>query len=353
MNFSARLIEWQRLHGRHDLPWQGTREPYRIWLAEVMLQQTQVATVIPYFLRFIGRFADVRALAAAPADAVMAAWAGLGYYGRARNLHRCAQVIVAEHGGVFPRTAAALAQLPGIGRSTAAAIAAFAYGERAAILDGNVRRVFARHFGVDGDPAATATQRRLWQIADELLPAGSIEAYTQGLMDLGATLCTPRRPRCPACPLAETCVAARSGRVHELPAPRRVRRRPLRSATLILAYDRAGAVLLERRAPTGIWGGLLSLPQFDADLSDDEVAARLEQRFAVRGRVVGRQAATLHEFTHFTLQMQPCLVDVVAARQAGDAGEHLWLHPHELEAAALPAPVRRLLAAALAAAAAT
>jgi A/G-specific adenine glycosylase len=217
--FASRLIAWQATDGRHDLPWQRTLDPYRIWLAEVMLQQTQVATVLPYFRRFVERFPDLESLAAASLDAVMRAWAGLGYYSRARNLHRCAQVIVTRHGGRFPDSPDALAQLPGIGRSTAAAIAAFAYGAHAPILDGNVKRVMARHFGVEGYPGASAIERQLWQLAESQLPDADIGAYTQGLMDLGATLCTRRAPRCETCPVRASCVAAR-GRVAEPPTPR-------------------------------------------------------------------------------------------------------------------------------------
>ncbi|MGE5622963.1 MAG: A/G-specific adenine glycosylase, partial [Bacillota bacterium] len=205
--FSAQVIRWQKQHGRHALPWQNTRDAYRIWLSEIMLQQTQVAAVIPYYQRFLERFPDVFVLAAAPAEEVMAYWSGLGYYSRARNLHRCAQRVVSEYGGVFPSDPVLLADLPGIGRSTAAAIAAFAYGARAAILDGNVKRVFCRVFGVDGFPGTKPVEDKLWRRAIALLPQDDIEAYTQGLMDLGATVCTRSSPSCEACPLAQRCVA--------------------------------------------------------------------------------------------------------------------------------------------------
>ena len=200
--FADRIIAWQKAHGRHDLPWQRTQDAYRIWLSEIMLQQTQVATVIPYYERFVARFADVHALAAAPLDVVMAHWAGLGYYSRARNLHQCAQRIVADHAGEFPSNVDALACLPGIGRSTAGAIAALAFGERAAILEGNVKRVLARHFGVSGYPGSPSTEREMWLLADGLLPSRHIGVYTQGLMDLGATVCTRSRPKCGACPVS-------------------------------------------------------------------------------------------------------------------------------------------------------
>ena len=229
MEFSPRIVAWQRLHGRHDLPWQNTRDPYRIWLSEIMLQQTQVATVIPYYERFLARFPDVAALAAAAQEDVMPYWAGLGYYARARNLHRCAQEIARDWQGRFPPTAEAIATLPGIGRSTAAAIAAFAYGERSPILDGNVKRVFTRHFGIAGDPSKREVEQRLWALADtqvEVAPDLDMAAYTQGLMDLGATLCTRGKPACDKCPVADTCVARREGRQAELPTPKRARRCP-------------------------------------------------------------------------------------------------------------------------------
>jgi len=347
MTFSARVIEWQLRHGRHDLPWQGTSDPYRIWLSEVMLQQTQVATVVPYFERFVKRFPDLLMLAAAPLDAVLAVWAGLGYYSRARNLHRCAQQIVVLHGGAFPRSAATLARLPGIGRSTAAAIAAFAYGERVAILDGNVKRVLARHFGVEGHPGAAATERELWRHAESQLPVTGIDAYTQGLMDLGATLCLRRQPRCTACPVQTTCIAKRDDRIDALPAPRPSRSRPLRAAILALVSDGRGVMLLERRAPSGIWGGLLSAPEFDPDLSDAELERAMALRFGLRGEVIHQGDAVRHEFTHYSFLMQPRVVRVVDALAVSEASGLEWLPAGAVEHAALPAPVRRLLRALL------
>ena len=284
MSFADRVIRWQQSHGRRDLPWQGTRDAYRIWVSEIMLQQTQVAAVIPYYTRFLQRFPDVCALASSPSPDVMAAWAGLGYYSRARNLHRCAQAVVERHEGRFPATVDALSALPGIGRSTAAAIAAFAFGERAAILDGNVKRVFARHFGVEGYPGATAVERRLWSIAERELPASGIEGYTQGLMDLGATLCVRVRPRCGDCPVAVTCVAKAQGRTAELPAPRPAKARPVRHATVVIVRDDRGALLLETRPPTGIWGGLVSLPEFDAEADDRAIGVGDRRAIRASGR---------------------------------------------------------------------
>lgn len=313
MAFAEKLIAWQRRHGRHDLPWQGTRDPYRIWLSEVMLQQTQVATVIPYYERFIGRFADVRSLARASEEQVLALWSGLGYYARGRNLHRAAQEI-AERG--FPRAAAEIAELPGVGRSTAAAIAVFAYGERAAILDGNAKRVLARNFGV-------ADEAELWPLAERELPKREIETYTQALMDLGATLCTRLKPRCERCPLCRTCVARREGRTAELPAPRERRELPQREVKW-LVLRRNGAVLLERRPSSGIWGGLWCFPEH-----------------AGRVPAGARWLVPIdHGFTHFRLRIHPLLA---AGNRALTPISGRWMTFAQAQAAALPAPVRRLL----------
>lgn len=341
MDFASRVVDWQKVHGRHDLPWQNTGDAYRVWLSEVMLQQTQVATVIPYYLRFLQRFPDVHALAAAPLDAVLAAWAGLGYYSRARLLHRCARQVVQQHSARFPADAAHLETLPGIGRSTAAAIAVFAGGARAAILDGNVKRVFARHFGVEGHPGSTSTQAALWHIAERELSHDDVATYTQGLMDLGATVCTRSRPRCHACPVSATCVALRDDRIAELPARKPARERAQRSATLALLLD-DDAVLLERRAPTGIWGGLLSAPEFDEAIGDDELQHALVQRYGVEGRVLQRLPAMRHEFTHYSFLMQPRVVEVRGSAAAAQGGlERIALH--DAGSAALPAPLLRLL----------
>ncbi|MFC5301884.1 A/G-specific adenine glycosylase [Azospira restricta] len=336
-DFAARLVAWQKRHGRHDLPWQRTRDPYRIWLSEIMLQQTQVATVIPYYARFLARFPDLASLAAAPLAAVLELWAGLGYYARARNLHRCAQAIVAGHGGNFPESAALIAELPGIGKSTAAAIAAFAFGERGAILDGNVKRVLARCFGVDGFPGQAAVERELWALAESLLPAADIEAYTQGQMDLGATLCTRGKPRCGECPLRGLCVAERDGRQGELPAARPAKAVPERESTvtLFVAGDR---VLLERRPPSGIWGGLLAPPEGQPP----ELAAR----FGLRPLGAAEALPALkHAFTHFRLTLQPWRCPVAAPPPAAcDAAAALeWVAIDAAASAALPAPVRKLL----------
>ena len=336
--FAARIVAWQAKHGRHDLPWQASRDPYRVWLAEVMLQQTQVATAIPYYQRFCARFPDVGQLAAAPLSEVLSLWAGLGYYARARNLHACARQVLQQHGGRFPLDAEALAKLPGIGRSTAGAIAAFCAGAREPILDGNVRRVLARHFGIAGDPARADVARSMWTLARELLPASrDMAAYTQGLMDLGATVCTRRRPRCEACPLAGTCVARASDRVEELPGRRARRPQPLRRAWALLALH-GQHVLLQRRAPAGVWGGLLALPQFDSAAALRRAAADLDAKPRLRALPTRR-----HAFTHFTLELRPRRLDLQRPAPRLREGDLFWLPLAEIERAPLPAPIRALL----------
>ncbi len=336
-DFARRLIRWHKAHGRHDLPWQDTRDPYRVWLSEIMLQQTQVATVIPYYGRFLERFPTLTDLAAAPVQEVMALWSGLGYYARARNLHQCAQAVVAEHGGAFPRDPAAIAALPGIGRSTANAIAVFCFGVRAPILDGNVKRVLCRWRGVAGFPGAPAVEKSLWQLAESLLPAGDCGTYIQAQMDLGAGVCSRGWPRCGDCPLAEDCVARREDRVGELPAARPRKTLPEREI-VVLAIAADGRVLLEERPAAGIWGGLWSLPELPADADARGV---LESR-GWRVRECRPLPELVHVFTHFRLTLRPLLVVAEALPQAAEAGQH-WLSAEEIESAPLPAPIRKLL----------
>ena len=335
--FAARLVAWQRKSGRHELPWQRTRDAYRIWLSEIMLQQTQVSAVVGYYGRFLDRFPDVRALAEAPLHEVLEHRAGLGYYARARHLHRSAQIVVDEHGEEFPADVNVLARLPGVGRSTAAAIAVFAFGRRAAILDGNVKRVLARCFGIEGFPGSAAAQRELWELAEALLPALDIEAYTQGLMDLGAGVCTRARPACAACPMHALCIARQSGRQAELPAARPKKTRPRRAASMLLLTD-GNRVLLVRRPPVGIWGGLLSLPEV--------VATDAEAFAAQRGLQLLRTsvwASLRHAFTHFELDIQPLRCDVELAHPSAAEPGSCWLEYAAIESAAVPTPIRRLL----------
>jgi A/G-specific adenine glycosylase len=346
--FAHALIDWQKQHGRHQLPWQRTRDAYRIWLSEIMLQQTQVATVIPYYARFLKRFPDVAALAAAPVEEVMAHWSGLGYYTRARNLHRCAQQIVDHHAGTFPKDPDTLASLPGIGKSTAAAIAAFAYGARAAIMDGNVKRVFCRVFGIEGFPGQAAVEKHLWQRAAALLPARDIEAYTQGLMDLGATVCTRTRPACERCPMQARCIAHAGGRTAELPARKPKKAIPEKS-TIMLVVIHDGDILMEQRPPKGIWGGLLSLPELDrlstAKVGDD-FSAQLALALSSFGEIESVQtlAGFIHGFTHYRLSVAPVQVRLQERHLMAAQSDYQWRALEDISSAALPAPVRKLLA---------
>lgn len=337
--FAAAVIDWQRTHGRHDLPWQNTRDAYRIWLSEIMLQQTQVATVLPYYARFLARFPTLESLAAAPVEDVMPLWAGLGYYARARNLHACARAVVARHGGAFPQDAALIAELPGIGRSTAAAIAAFAFGARGAILDGNVKRVLTRCFGIEGFPGEKKVENRLWELAESLLPERDIEIYTQGIMDLGATLCARGKPRCEDCPLAAQCVARAEDRVAELPTAR-PRKAPPHKRARYLLLRHAGRVLLEQRPPQGIWGGLLCLPEL-AENEDAILAAK--QRYGCTIDSPLTLPDLKHAFTHFTLTLEPLEARVRRIVPHAAQGNLVWLEEHALIDAALPTPIRKLL----------
>jgi A/G-specific adenine glycosylase len=345
--FSRAVIDWQRQHGRHALPWQNTRDAYRIWLSEIMLQQTQVTAVLGYYARFLERFPTVATLAEAPVEDVMTYWAGLGYYTRARNLHACARRVVAEYGGVFPSDPVLLADLPGIGRSTAAAISAFSSGTRAAILDGNVKRVFARVFGVDQYPGLKPVEDALWRRADALLPDGGdgIESYTQGLMDLGATLCTRSRPDCARCPLRDRCVAYATGRTAELPVRKPKKTTPEKRAQMLVVIDR-GQVLLEQRPGTGIWGGLLSLPEVDGHLplDDEELDVSAAAEAAERFGVVAETEPLLpleHGFTHYKLHIHPYAI-ALTSRAETPAG-YVWWDLASIGTAALPAPVKKLL----------
>jgi A/G-specific adenine glycosylase len=335
--FAAAVIEWQRQHGRHDLPWQNTRDPYAIWVSEIMLQQTQVATVIPYYVRFMSRFPQVAALAAAPEDDVLAHWSGLGYYSRARNLQRAAKVICEQHGGHVPRDIDEVMQLPGIGRSTAAAIVVFSCGARHAILDGNVKRVLARYRGIAGYPGDKRVADALWNAADALLPHDHIERYTQGLMDLGATVCT-RRARCELCPVSGGCVARRDGVTDKLPAARPRKALPHR-CTIMLILEHRGALLLEKRAASGIWGGLWSFPEI-AD--GDDVEQVCLQRFGAScGRLV-RLPDVQHGFTHFTLTISPRHLEVHALEPRAGETQHQWIDVAKVTDAPIPAPVRHI-----------
>ncbi|ODT84452.1 MAG: A/G-specific adenine glycosylase [Nitrosomonadales bacterium SCN 54-20] len=352
-SFAIRLIQWQRQHGRHHLPWQNTRDAYRVWLSEIMLQQTQVGTVIPYYRRFLQCFPDMQSLASASLDEVMAQWSGLGYYSRARNLHKAARRIAGEHGGIFPEEVDAIHQLPGVGRSTAAAIAVFAFGKRAAILDGNVKRIFSRCFGIEGYPGEKSVETQLWQKAEALLPVKDensmecdIETYTQALMDLGATLCTRAHPRCGSCPLRLECIAFRDNRVGSLPTPRPRKILPEREVALLLVVAQ-GRILLEKRPGTGIWGALWSLPEMQANENVIEYCMQL----GINVRPMSQMGAFTHTFTHFRLRIHPLILQVIsrspdhlspaALPQSGN--QRIWMMPGDALKAAIPSPVRKVL----------
>lgn len=338
--FAQRLIDWHRQHGRHDLPWQGSCDPYRVWLSEIMLQQTQVASVIPYYARFLERFPALPELAAAPLESVMELWSGLGYYARARNLHACARRVMEEHRGSFPQDPAAIAALPGIGRSTAHAIAVFCFAARLPILDGNVKRLLCRVGAVSGYPGTAAVESRLWQDAAALLPATGVATYIQAQMDMGAGICTRARPRCHECPVADLCRARQENRVAELPTPRPKKALPEKSVTLLVLRD-GDRVLLESRPPQGIWGGLLSLPELPAD---SEVVGHCRAHLAADVGAVLPAPALTHGFTHFRLRIQPLVCAAKPHAGAAEPGRR-WVAVAELAATALPAPIRRILSA--------
>jgi A/G-specific adenine glycosylase len=345
--FANEIVHWQQRHGRNSLPWQNTRDPYRVWLSEIMLQQTQVATVLAYYDRFLQRFPNVGNLAAASEDEVMSLWSGLGYYSRARNLHRCAQEVMALHHGQFPATAEQLQTLPGIGRSTAAAIASFCFGERVAILDGNVKRVLTRVLGFAGDLAQGAQERALWGLATELLPhedlAQAMPRYTQGLMDLGATICTGRQPKCLLCPVQTLCRGREQGNPEKYPVKTRKLKRSAQSISLLWAQRPDGSVWLEKRPATGIWSGLYCLPVFE---SDDAFKSLLPESLAGR---IEALPTFVHVLTHKDLRLSPWIAGFQAdqpmpASMVSETRPAAWFSSEAWPALGLPAPIRKLLA---------
>ena len=371
--FSARVIQWQRKHGRHDLPWQGA-DAYRVWLSEIMLQQTQVTTVIPYFQRFVTSFPTITALATASEEEVLAHWSGLGYYARGRNLHRAARIIMQQHQGEFPQQFEQILELPGIGRSTAAAICALAFHQRRAILDGNVKRVLARYCGIEGWTGNKKIEEQLWQQAEKLLPpplrdqpegcrtrqsrgpeksegwaigtqragvrGGSLIAtYTQALMDMGATLCTRSKPKCMTCPVQSDCAALQSNRVTELPAPRARKTVPEKHATFLMLLH-GNDILLEKRPPSGIWGGLWCTPQID---DGHGVLADYLQRGGMVVHERTELAEFTHTFTHFKLHITPVLLRVEQRPLQVQQADSIWMDVGEALQGAIPTPVRKML----------
>lgn len=340
--FARRLIDWHDKSGRRDLPWQRDRTPYRVWVSEIMLQQTQVATVIPYYERFMARFPSIAALATAELDEVLHLWTGLGYYARARNLHRTATILHTEHNAAFPLDVATVVGLPGIGQSTAGAILALANDQRHAILDGNVKRVLARYHAVDGPIDARTTVEQLWQLAEAHTPSERVATYTQAIMDLGATVCKRAQPRCGDCPLGDDCAALATQRVAQLPAPKRPRAvRRVRHVCMLLARQPGGSVLLAQRPPSGIWGGLWCLPEFESAAAAFEFAS---QRLTNQQAPTPALAAIKHAFTHFDLVItpQPVVCDGLNPT-VGEEGGMVWFNPRQPVRVGLPAPVKALL----------
>jgi A/G-specific adenine glycosylase len=340
-SFSRSVLTWFDRAGRKHLPWQQNITPYRVWLSEIMLQQTQVNTVIPYFERFTAQFPDIFSLAAAEQDTVLALWTGLGYYSRARNLHRTAKIICAEHNGIFPDTVAALSTLPGIGRSTAAAIVSIAYQKPAAILDGNVKRVLARFHAVSGWTGDTATAKQLWHYAEQHTPKKRAGDYTQAMMDLGATLCTRSKPQCTRCPLHKACAAYREDTVALYPGKKNAKTLPTKSVAMFMLRNRNQEILLQQRAPTGLWGGLWCLPEFSADADITQACQTLCQKKPRRTEI---WPSWKHSFSHYHLDITPVLIEVDSTANAVTEPNARWIKISDAQTFGMPAPAVRLLA---------
>ena len=342
-NFTARLLDWYDSYGRHDLPWQKRRNAYRVWIAEIMLQQTQVGTVVPYYRRFMQTFPTLSKLASASLDRVMGCWAGLGYYSRARNLHKAAGIIKQQHGGRFPQTFDEVLALPGIGKSTAGAILAQVHGQRHPILDGNVKRVLCRYQAIEGWPGTTAVQKKLWQLAERYTPSDSVADYTQAIMDLGATLCIRANPQCGQCPVHADCAAFVAGEVSRYPQPRPRRTMPVKATRLLILTDAdSGQILLEKRPPSGIWGGLWSLPELEPTASVESVC---RHRWGLRVLGVRESTQFRHTFSHYHLDITPCQVQVRCSdNSVHERDQTQWCPTDEIANRGLAAPVARILA---------
>lgn len=342
-NFAQRIIAWQKQHGRHDLPWQTkpnqAQNPYAIWVSEIMLQQTQVTAVIGYYQRFMARFPTIQSLAAAEQEEVLQHWSGLGYYSRARNLHHAAQTIMDDFAGEFPQDFTAMQSLSGIGRSTAAAIAAFAFHQVQTILDGNVKRVLARHFAIEGWPGTPSIEKSMWTLAESLLPQHDMVAYTQGLMDLGATLCTRSKPACNACPLNTSCLAHAQQRVQQLPTPKPKKISPQKHTTMLILRH-GNDVLLQKRPTQGIWGGLWSLPEIDMQTIATDAALTI---FGLQVETQEPMPVLQHAFTHYKLDILPQPLDVLNKPINAPVANTIWLPIEDAIGAAIPTPVRKIL----------
>ena len=339
--FAGRLIEWQKVHGRHGLPWQGTSDAYRIWVSEIMLQQTQVTAVVPYYQRFMRSFPDVGSLAIASEDHVLQHWSGLGYYARARNLHRAAQIICDQHRGEFPSDLAAVEALPGIGKSTAGAILALAFNQRQPILDGNVKRVLARYNAVEGWPGQANVEKQLWNLAEQFTPVARVAHYTQAIMDLGATVCTPKNPACDLCPARAKCQALAQNAIERYPFPKPRKALPVRKCSMLMITNAAGEVLLEQRPPAGIWGGLWSFPECDPQ-TDWHVWLAEQLGLEIESAQTWRNVK--HTFSHFHLEIQPVhVVTRMTGRVLMEGSSRVWYNSTYPDARGFAAPVKRLL----------
>ncbi len=338
--FSDRLLAWFRIHGRHDLPWQKEPTPYHVWVSEIMLQQTQVRTVIPYFNRFIATFPDIQSLARANIDDVLSHWAGLGYYARGRNLHRAAQMVCDEYDGEFPSDKEKLLTLPGIGRSTAGAILALAFKQHHAILDGNVKRVLSRFYAVNGWPGKSGVETGLWQLAADLTPERNVARYTQAIMDLGATICTRSRPKCELCPVSEDCMARQQESQHKYPTPKPKKIIPLRKSVFILLENQAGEMLFQRRPASGIWGGLWCFPECSPD---DDIASWLLAETGFSGSVIRRLSVVKHTLTHFRMEIVPIHLNAKQCDNIKEMHDYQWCLPGDALKFGVPVPVKNLM----------
>ncbi len=341
--FADRLLAWYDQHGRHNLPWHHNRNAYRVWVSEIMLQQTQVTTVIPYFEAFMATFPDVQTLAQAPEDDVLSHWSGLGYYARARNLHKAAKQVVEAHQGEFPCDQEQLESLTGIGRSTAAAIIAQAFEQRATILDGNVKRVLARYHAVPGWPGQTSVSNALWEHAETHTPDDRARDYTQAIMDLGAMVCTRSKPKCETCPLSTDCQAYANSETQLYPGSKPKKAKPEKTTWMLILEDAEGRILLERRPPSGIWGGLWSLPELDPAYGSEELQDACERELGIACSNPDLISGFRHTFSHYHLHIQPARLPVIRSTQIADTDRLRWLHRDEALTLGLPTPIRTLL----------
>jgi len=342
--FRRRLLRWFDVHGRKDLPWQKQVNPYRVWVSEIMLQQTQVTTVIPYYKKFVKSFPNLRSLANANLDEVLSHWSGLGYYARARNLHKAAQIIRDQHHGKFPNELDSVQALPGIGRSTAGAILAFSFGQRHPILDGNVKRVLARVIALEQWPGSNEGESQLWGLSEALTPSSRIEEYTQAIMDLGATVCTRNKPRCDACPLTSMCQAYLQGRVDQFPRPKPRKDRPEREAAFLMIVNDEGKYLLAQRPPSGIWGGLWCFPQIDETGEQLNVENWASKNLGLRIKALNEWPDFTHHFSHYSLKIRPLPAKLIGGQDAVmEAGPSVWYNPNSTRDRGLAQPVERLL----------